>query len=236
MTESYLARIFAYVILPLLLATGHMLFDRQARTPARRIELFTLYMLAIGIGANGIGATFGHLFLSDVIAEAVGWATGSPFQLEMGFANLVIGVLGVMAIGRLDGFRTATVIAAVILLFGATIVHLWDIAATGNLAPGNTIQNVVNVVGPAVLIGLAGLSRRTADSDANSSAFLHWQARQQPIVGLAAAGVGIGFGIGFAIGGMILWTLVGTLVGVGIGIVISHRAAPGQEDLVMEQS
>ena len=36
MDELFLVRIFAYSLLPLLLATGHILLDQQARTPARR--------------------------------------------------------------------------------------------------------------------------------------------------------------------------------------------------------
>ncbi|MCP4428945.1 MAG: hypothetical protein GY803_31050 [Chloroflexi bacterium] len=231
MDELFLVRIFAYSLLPLLLAVGHLLLDRQARTKARRIELFIIYLLAISVGANGLGGAFGHLFLSDLVAEGVGWPTGSPFQLEMGFANLLIGVLGLMAIGRRDGFRTAAILATTILGLGATAVHLMDIAATGNLSPGNTIQNLGNLLDPILLIGLTWLASRTSDPDAESPAFLHWQMRQQPITGLAAAGVGTGFGIGFAVGGLLLWTLVGTLVSIGIGIAISKRMVPGHDKL-----
>ena len=235
MDELFLARIFAYSLLPLLLATGHMLLDRQAGTPSRRIELFMIYLLAISVGANGLSGAFGHLFLSDLVAEAVGWPTGSPFQLEMGFANLLIGVLGLMAVGRRDGFRTATILTTTIIGLGATAVHLSDIAATGNLAPGNTTQNVGNLLDPVLLIGLTWLASHTADPDAESPAFLRWQLRQQPIAGLAAAGVGIGFGIGFAASAPLLWTLAGALVGVGMGIVISKRMVQGQDDLAMER-
>lgn len=236
MNELFLVRIFAYSLLPLLLATAHSLLDRQAQTPARRIELFTLYLLAISVGANGLGGAFGHLFLSDLIAEGVGWPTGSPFQLEMGFANLLVGVLGLMAINRRDGFRTATIIATTILGVGATIVHLMDIAAAGNLAPGNTLQNVGNLLDPVLLIGLSWLAARTTDPDAESPAFLRWQVRQQPIAGMAAVGVGIGFGVGFAAGGLLLWTLIGTLSGVGLGIFLSIRTAQGQGELVGDRS
>ncbi len=227
MNELFFVRIFAYSVLPLLLATGHILLDRQARTPARRIEIFIIYVLAISVGANGLGGAFGHLFLSDMIAEGVGWPAGSPFQLEMGFANLLIGVLGLMAIGRRDGFRTAAIIATTIIGFGATAVHLWDIAAAGNLAPGNTIQNVSNLLDPVLLIGLTWLAGRISDPDAESPAFLRWQLRQQPVAAMAAAGVGTGFGIGFATGGLLIWTVLGALVGVGFGILVSKRTATG---------
>ncbi len=235
MNELFLIRLFAYTFLPLLLAAGHLLLDRNARTPARRIELFMLYLFAISVGANGLGGAFGHLFLSDLVAEGVGWEAGSPFQLEMGFANLALGVLGIMAISRRGGFRTATIIATAVIGFGATIVHLIDIGETGNLAPGNTIQNLANITDPILLIILTWLAARTEDPDANSLAFLRWQARQQPIMGMAAAGVGTGFGVGYATGALFLWTLFGALLGVGAGIFFRNRidrqlaVSPGQK-------
>jgi hypothetical protein len=236
MNELFWVRIFTYSLLPLLLAAGHIALDRQSQSPARRIELAIMYLLAISVGANGLSGAFGHLFLSDMIAEAVGWPSGSPFQLEMGFANLLVGVLGLMAISRRDGLRTAAILATTIIGVGATSVHLWDIAATGNLAPGNTIQNLGNLLDPALLIALTWLARRTTDPDAESPAFLRWQLRQQPIAGMAAAGAGTGFGIGFAAGALLLWVVVGTLAGVGAGIVLSRRAARAQAELAAERT
>lgn len=228
MDELFLVRIFAYTVLPLVFAVGHLLIDPQAQTLSRRIEVFVVYLLAISVGANGISGAFGHLFLSDLVAESVGWPTGSPFQLEMGFANLALGVLGFLAVGRRGGFRTATIIAVAVIGFGATTVHLIDIAATGNLSPGNTIQNVSNVTDPVLLIGLTWLATRRDDPDADSPAFERWQQRQRPIATLAAAGIGMGFGIGFAVGGVLPGTVLGAAVGLAIGVRISRRL-PGRE-------
>jgi hypothetical protein len=68
-----------------------------------------------------------------------------------------------------------------------------------------------------------------------TAVFTQWQMRQQPIPGLAAAGIGMGFGVGYAVGGLFVWTLVGALVGVGIGLVISKRARQMASDLLVEQ-
>lgn len=235
MDELFLARIFAYSLLPLLLATAHILLSKQSQNLGRRIEIFTIYLLAISVGANGLGGAFGHLFLSDLVAEGVGWPTGSPFQLEMGYANLLVGVLGLMAVGRRDGFRTAAIIATTILGFGATLVHLQDIAVHGNLAPGNTIQNMGNLLDPVLLIGLSWWSARRFGAERETAVFTHWQMRQQPIVGLAAAGIGMGFGVGYAVGGLFLWTIIGAVAGVGLGFFLSRRAAQVENGLAIEQ-
>src|SRR3954462_9997418 len=89
----------------------------------RRLEIFLLYLFGVGVAGSGIGGFFGHYFLSDSVAESIGWPTGNPFQLEVAFAGLAIGVLGIVAMGRRDGFREATVISVTVLGAGATIVH-----------------------------------------------------------------------------------------------------------------
>ena len=234
MNELFWVRIFGYSLLPLLLTAVHILLDRQANTTTRRIEVAIMYLLAISLGANGIGGAFGHLFLSDLVAEGIGWPAGSPFQLEMGFANLTIGVLGIVAIGRRDGFRTAAILATTIIGFGATLVHLQDIAAHGNLSPGNTIQNISNLLDPILLIGLSWWATRLADPDVDSPAFQRWHTQQQPIMGMSAAGIGIGFGLGFATGALFWGTLLGTLAGVGLGLVIRRQIAHQQSQLALE--
>ena len=117
-------------------------------------------LFIIGVAGSGIGGFLAHVFISDEIADAIGWDAGSPFQLEVGFANLAIGLLGAIAAERRDGFREATVIAATVFAVGATFVHIRDIVDTGNLAPGNTIQNVPNLLRPALLIFFLRRSRQ----------------------------------------------------------------------------
>lgn len=228
MNELFWTRIFGYSLLPLLLTAVHILLDPQANTATRRIEVAFMYLLAISVGANGIGGAFGHLFLADLVAEGIGWPAGSPFQLEMGFANLAIGVLGLVAVGRRDGFRTATIIATTIIGVGATLVHLQDIAAHGNLSPGNTIQNISNLLDPILLIGLSWWATRLANPEGEKPAFRRWHEQQQPIMGMVAAGVGIGFGVGFATSTLFWGTLLGALIGIAIGLFMRRQITEKQ--------
>jgi hypothetical protein len=219
--STYLLRIFVYVVLPLLLAVVHITLDRGARTRERRLELFLLYLLGIGVGANGIGGSSGHLFASDQVAEAIGWPAGNPFQLEVGFANLAIGILGVIAIHRRDGFREATVIAATVFSVGATVVHVMDILATGNLAPGNTVQNVGNLLRPALLIGFLAASRQEArrgESQLQAAEFEHWRAPHANTIAWITGGLAMGFGMGLALGQGLLGALLGVASGAAIGV------------------
>jgi hypothetical protein len=113
------SRIFVYSLLPLIIAIGQVGLDKSSRSRERKIETFLLYLFGIGVAGGGIGGFFGHFFISDSVAESIGWPTGNPFQLEVGFANLAIGILGIIAMGRRDGFREATVIAVTCLRSGS---------------------------------------------------------------------------------------------------------------------
>jgi hypothetical protein len=147
------------------LAVAHVWLDERVVHRAQRLEVFMLYMLAVGVAGSAIGGFFAHAFLADEVADSIGWPAGSPFQLEVAFANLALGILGVLAMNRRDGFRDATVIAVTIFAGGATITHVTDIVETGNLAAGNTVQNVANVLRPAVLIWLLLAIRRAGSAE-----------------------------------------------------------------------
>jgi hypothetical protein len=223
-------RVLIYSALPLIVAVGHLALDKSVRSRERRLEIFLLYLFGVGVAGSGIGGSFAHLFISDAVAESIGWPTGNPFQLEVGFANLAVGILGIVAMGRRDGFREATVIAVTVFGLGATIVHVGDIIETGNLAPGNTIQNIGNLLKPALLIVFLAASRlaeRRTDSEAHTSWFDAWRVPRIQAAGLITGSVSAGFSVGFAIDRAAIGTLFGTLVGAGLATFVIARHPVG---------
>jgi 4-amino-4-deoxy-L-arabinose transferase-like glycosyltransferase len=228
--DTVAIRVFAFAILPVIIAAGHLGLDSSSRRRERRLELFLLYLFGIGVAGSGIGGFFGHVFLSDSVAESIGWPTGNPFQLEVGIANLAVGILGIVAMGRRDGFREATVITATVLGVGATVVHVMDVIESGNLAPGNTIQNISNLLRPALLIAFLAASRRAERSPASEAQTPGFDQRRGPRIraaGIMTGSVAAGFGAGFAIDLPAIGTLVGTLVGAGVAAFVITRASAG---------
>ena len=228
--DDVAVRVFIFSILPVIIAAGHLGLDRSSRPRERRLEIFLLYIFGIGVAGSGIGGFFGHVFISDSVAESIGWPTGNPFQLEVGFANLAIGVLGIVAMDRRDGFREATVIAVTVFAVGATVVHVMDVIESGNLAPGNTIQNVSNLLRPALLIAFLAASRRaqrSPDSEAQTSGFDRWREPRIRAAGVMTGSVAAGFGAGFAIDLPVIGTLIGTMVGAGLAASVIARSSTG---------
>jgi 4-amino-4-deoxy-L-arabinose transferase-like glycosyltransferase len=222
------SRVFLFGLLPLVLAATHVWLDERVRHRAQRLEVFMLYMLAVGVAGSGIGGFFAHAFLADEVANSVGWPAGSPFQLEVAFANLALGILGIAAMNRGDGFRDATVIAVTIFAGGATITHVIDIVETGNLAAGNTVQNVANLLRPAVLIWLLLAIRRSASAEGRAGEpALEGPWRDTAVVAAAQATavVSASFSLGYALDQPAMGAAVGSALAAAATAHAVSRAA-----------
>jgi len=97
--------------------------------------LFSYYLLfAVGIN-NLINFVF-HVFLGDAAAKFIGWEN-SPFQAEVGFASLGVGIAGVIAFKASLPFRFATLIPPSAFSWGAAGGHVYQMIAAHNFSPGN---------------------------------------------------------------------------------------------------
>jgi hypothetical protein len=88
------------------------------------------------VGVNGIMTGSGHLFAGPQVAQAIGWQP-SPFQWEVGLADVSFGVLGVMAGSYSRGFWLATIIAFSIFMLGDAVGHIRQMIVAHDFAPGN---------------------------------------------------------------------------------------------------
>ena len=151
---------FAYILLivTILVALLIILISKvTSRTlnSKRIIEIFLISFLVISVGFGSIWAFIGHLFFSAQVAANIGWAPGSPFQSEVAFANLSIGVLGVLCYWIRDNFWTATVISSSIFLLGDAYVHIINTINYSNYAAGNAGSILyMDIIGPIILIVL----------------------------------------------------------------------------------
>jgi hypothetical protein len=100
------------------------------------IDRLLRYLFLFPLGLQGLWAFLGHVFFPERSAAAIGWAT-SPFQFEVGVANLGLALASFYAAFRGFEARLATAIAAACFLIGAGIGHIEDIVAQGNFAAGN---------------------------------------------------------------------------------------------------
>jgi len=128
----------------------------SATSKRERIEMVLLYLLVLGLGTAGLWSFVGHYFMSDQVAGSIGWATGSPFQRELAFYHLGMGVVALLCIWIRDRYWIAAAVTPALFAMGAGVVHLQDFVSRGNTAPANWGASVLigNLVIPVVILGL----------------------------------------------------------------------------------
>ena len=223
----YALRIFLFTLFPLLLAIIIKQIDKTVNSKERFYEMTLILLFGISVAGSGIFNFIAHFFISDIVAESIGWEPGSPFQLEVAFANLALGILGTIAPVRRDGFREATVIAATVFSVGATIVHVMEIVSAGNLAPGNTIQNIGNILKPFLLIVYLTLSRKVENSRIDTEEISKLNQWRMPLIkssGPLAVLISTSFGIGYAIDLVWLLSSIGIIASIGLVLIALSRS------------
>jgi hypothetical protein len=121
-----------------------------------RVEMVLLYLLVLGLGTAGLWMFVGHYFMSDQVAGSIGWETGSPFQHELAFYHLGMGVVALLCTWIRDRYWIAAAVTPALFAMGAGVVHLRDFAVRGNTAPANWGASILigNLVIPVVVLGL----------------------------------------------------------------------------------
>ncbi|MBP0726602.1 hypothetical protein J5Y03_15680 [Bacillus sp. RG28] len=84
----------------------------------------------------------GHLFNTEQVAKYIGWES-NQFQKEVGYADLALGILGVMCKWFHGEFRIAVAIATAVFWCGAGFVHIEDIRKNKNHNTGNGWNHVI---------------------------------------------------------------------------------------------
>lgn len=115
---------------------GHLIYKKERRY-LKIAEIILGYIIFFNIGLMGLLASYAHVFMGPQTAREIGWQPGSPFQFEIGMANLCFGVLGVMAYWIRGRFWDATCIGWSVFLLGCFVGHILDYYRYNNTAPLN---------------------------------------------------------------------------------------------------
>jgi hypothetical protein len=145
------------------------------RDRSRRVEIVLMYVLGVS-GAIGMFNVVAHTVFAHDVAVSIGWPPGSPFQTEVGFANLAIGIVGFACFWRYD-FWLPAILAKAAFAWGAGLTHVLDIAETGNLGSNNAGPILAwDFLLPVVLVALYILARPARDRLAITPP-LYWSTR-----------------------------------------------------------
>ena len=133
-----MAETIAFVLrnLPVFLFVAALVFAWLSRSGAPLADRLLAWILLLPIGVTGLWAAVFHLFFPEIAAADIGWEP-SPFQFEVGMADLAMGLAACISFWRGLDFKAAVVIINAIFLLGDAIGHVRQMIAEGNFASGN---------------------------------------------------------------------------------------------------
>ena len=133
-----MAETIAFVLrnLPVFLFVAALALAAARRTGAPGSDRLLGWILLLPIDVTGLWAAAFHLVFPQIAAADIGWEV-SPFQFEVGLADLAIGATACASFwGGLD-FKGAAVMASSIFLLGDAVGHVKQRIVAGNFAPCN---------------------------------------------------------------------------------------------------
>jgi hypothetical protein len=140
---------------------------RRARTAGRSPNVASVFWSEILFYAVGIGFIYYgllHAYAQNIAAPSIGWLP-SPFEYELGWVEIGIGVSAVVSLWRGYDFRLALTIPFVIFSWAAAAQHIQLILCCHNMAPGNAglILWFSDILVPLILLVLAVASTRSIE-------------------------------------------------------------------------
>ena len=153
-----------YVVLfAIAVVTAIAKMSRQRREGRPVSVAYTLWgeVLFYSIGIDFLYTGIFHAYFQQIAAPSIGWAP-SPFEYELGWMEIPVAVVALMALWRGYEFRLAATIVAVTFALAAAAQHINEMVCCHNYAPNNAglILWFADIFVPLVLIVLAALSRR----------------------------------------------------------------------------
>jgi hypothetical protein len=145
-----------FLILAIVAASIHPAFSSRSRSSGRAIaRTYLLYLLFVYVGLMGLLTACAHVFRPIQTSASIGWST-SPYEYEVGMADLTVGVLGILCLWLRGNFWLATAIANAVWLLGDAIGHIRQLVLNNNHAANNSgIFLIVEILAPLLILSLA---------------------------------------------------------------------------------
>ena len=145
------------VVLALVLG---VLQTRNQFTISRAAEASLLWIAFWVLGVGGVYGFIVHIAFGPFIAEQIGWPN-SPFQNEVAYANLMIGILGFSSFwNRKRDYLLAAMCAYSIWFFADGVGHVVSVVSNHDLAPSNAgVILYTDLLTPLLVVILLWISR-----------------------------------------------------------------------------
>src|SRR5277367_2028643 len=145
-----------FVVLAVVAASIHLAFSSRSQSSRARIAgTYLLYLLFVYVGLMGGLTAYAHVFRPVQTSASIGWSP-SPYEYEVGMADLTVGVLGILCVWIRGNFWLATAIANAVWLLGDAVGHIREMVLNNNHSPNNAgIFLAAEIITPLAILLLA---------------------------------------------------------------------------------
>lgn len=127
---------FVLTNLPAILFVAALVIAAARKTPERAPERYLAWLLLLSVGFEMIWGGLFHIAFPETAARFIGWQV-SPFQFEIGVADLAMGIVATASFWRSLEFKSAVVAYVVLFYIGVAIGHVHQAQLAGNFTAGN---------------------------------------------------------------------------------------------------
>lgn len=121
---------------PLILFVLSLAIAALRHEPARLSERLLAWLLLLSVGVSYVWAGTFHVAFPEVAARSIGWQP-SPFQFEIGVADIAIGIAAIVSFWRGLDFKAAVVWYIALFSAGVAIGHLRQAITAHDYAANN---------------------------------------------------------------------------------------------------
>ena len=150
-----------FVALALIAGSIHLAVSPKRRSSGSAIAgTYLIYLFVIYVGLMGVLTAYAHVFRPVQTSASIGWST-SPYEYEVGMADLTVGVLGLLCLWFRENFWLATAIANAVWLLGDAVGHVRQQVLNNNHAANNSgVFLYAEIMTPLLILFLTLYHRR----------------------------------------------------------------------------
>ena len=127
---------FVLTHIPAIMFVVAFIVAALTRRPVRFSTRLLCWLLLLSVGVEETWAGLFHVFFAKVAASSIGWQV-SPFQFEIGVADIAIGVTAIASFWRSLSFKAATVSYVTLFYAGVAIGHVREAVTAGDYSGNN---------------------------------------------------------------------------------------------------
>jgi len=145
--------------LPVILLVSAFILASWSKSNPNTAERYLAWLLLLPVGFEMVWAGFFHVFFPTIAASFIGWQV-SPFQFEIGAADLAIGAVAVASFWRGLEFKSAVVAYVVLFYIGVAVGHVHQAVIASNFSPGNFGLMLAMTIGKVLLLSILLIQAR----------------------------------------------------------------------------